>query len=251
MASPPWHKPALRFGDKAVALARFRSGAFLGKERSLRQGGSMGQWRDLRWGAVILLVCAGCMSGPLQDNPLLLRSSKNGTQDNPVFVPLGPQSYGYVFEKTLDVLNDYFEIAYSNRYEGRIETFPRIAPGLGQPWKGGSPDFYQRLLASFQSIRHRGVVLIKPAEDGGYFIEVKVLKELEDKAQPDRAISGMAAFRSDNTVDRQFEVVDATVFDSTWIPIGRDLKLEQVILCRLANFDRIPSPPVTPPPQAP
>ena len=45
--------------------------------------------------------------------------------------------------------------------------------------------------------------------------------------------AGAASFRSDNTVERQFEVIDPTVFEANWIPIGRDLKLEQVLLCRL------------------
>jgi hypothetical protein len=57
---------------------------------------------------------------------------------------------------------------------------PRIAPGLEQPWKPGSPDCAQRLLATFQTIRHRASVLITPAEDGGFFVDVKVLKELEE-----------------------------------------------------------------------
>ncbi len=38
-------------------------------------------------------------------------------------------------------------------------------------------------------------------------------------------------------VERQFEVVEQGNYEATWIPIGRDLKLEQVILDRLAHFD--------------
>src|SRR5262249_53293700 len=81
--------------------------------------------------------------------------------ENPLFVPLGPNSYGTVYEKVLDVVSEYFEISYANRYDGRIECFPRVAPGLEQPWRPGSPDLYQRLLATFQSIRHRCFVLIQ------------------------------------------------------------------------------------------
>ena len=82
---------------------------------------------------------------------------------------------------------------------GRIETFPRVAPGLGQIWKNGSPDLYQRLLATLQSMRYRAIVLITPARDGGFFVDVKVYRELEDVAQPLRAGSASAVFRSDNT----------------------------------------------------
>src|ERR1700736_1394749 len=75
-----------------------------------------------------LLLAGGCASGPLQENPLVVRpAAKADCSDNPVYVPLGPASYAAVFEKVLDVVSDSgFEIAYSNRYDGRIETFPSI-----------------------------------------------------------------------------------------------------------------------------
>lgn len=187
--------------------------------------------------AVLALHCGGCMSGPLVDNPGRVANVSAYADSNPVYIPLGPLAYGLVFEKSLDVVDDYFEIAYANRYDGRIESFPRIAPGVEQPWKPGSPDLAQRLLATFQTIRHRALLRITPADDGGFFVDVKVFKELEDLPRPIRATAGAASFRSDNTVERQFEVVDATVVDADWIPIGRDVKLEQAILHRLAAFD--------------
>ena len=149
--------------------------------------------------------------------------------ENPVYVPLGPDAYGTGFEKVIDVLNEYFEIAYSNRYDGRIETFPRIAPGYEQPWKPSTPSWYERLLATFQTIRHRAFVLIQLADDGGFFVQVIVYKELEDLPRPIRATAGAAAFRSDSTVDRQYEVIDPTVFERAWIPMGRDFLLEHAI----------------------
>jgi len=188
------------------------------------------------------------MTGPLHENPILVQPRKVQSQDNPVYLALGPQDYGAVFEKVLDVVDDYWEIAYSNRYDGRIETIPRVAPGLLQVWRPGSPDFYQRLLASLQSIRHRAIVLIKPAEDGGFFIDVKVYKELEDLPQPTQSLAGPATFQNASTVERQFEVIDAGVFESRWIPIGRDVKIEEVILCRLAHMDLPPPKPVALPP---
>jgi hypothetical protein len=62
------------------------------------------------------------------------------------------------------VLGDYgFEIRESNRYDGHIETIPRIAPGLGLFLKPGSPDLRDRLLATLQTYRHRVLVDIQPA----------------------------------------------------------------------------------------
>jgi hypothetical protein len=148
-----------------------------------------------------------------------------------------------VFEKVLDVLDDYFEIAYASRHSGIIETFPSISPGLGQFWKPGSPDLYQRTLATFQTMRHRAIVRITVAENHGYFIDVKVLQELEDLPNPSRYLGGRAQFGSQPTVERQYEVVEAGQYEGNWIPynregkIWRDPKLEQVILSRIAQFD--------------
>jgi hypothetical protein len=189
--------------------------------------------------ALAAFALAGCSTGPLQENPIILRPDQWVAQENPLFLPQGPQPevYDKIFQKALDVVDDFFEIAYMNRYEGRIETQPAVAPGIEQPWKPGSPDFSQRLLASFQSIRHRCILLISTADEGGYYIDVKVLKELEDLPSPMRATAGSASFNMVSTIERQFEVIEQPVYESNWIPIGRDYKLEQVILDRLAHCD--------------
>jgi hypothetical protein len=216
----------------------------------------MGRTRSTAWIAGATLWLVGCSTGPLQENPTILRPDQLIPQENPLYVPQGPQPevYDKIWQKVLDVVDDFWEIAYTNRYEGRIETQPSVAPGLEQPWKPGSPDFYQRLLAGFQSIRHRCIVLISTADDGGYFIDVKVLKELEDLPSPMRSTAGAATFRMNSTIERQFEVIEQPIYESNWIPIGRDVKLEQVILERLAhcNFNSLPNPETIygPPPAA-
>ena len=116
------------------------------------------------------------------------------------------------------------------------------------------PIFISALLADFQSIRHRCIVLITTAEEGGYYIDVKVLKELEDLPTPVRSTAGAASFRMNSTIERQFEVIEQNIYDSNWIPIGRDLKLEQVILERLGrcDFSSLPKPEtIYDPPAAP
>jgi hypothetical protein len=190
-----------------------------------------GKWKPLT--AAALLLACGCATGPLVDNPVLVRPEPGVNVENPLYVPLGPGSYGVVFEKVIDVIDNYFEISYANRYDGTILTFPRIAPGLEQPWKAGSPDFDQRFEATLQTLRHRAEVRIQPADDGGYFVQLTVYKELEDIPRPIRATAGSAAFRSDNTVERQYEVIDPTIFESTWIPRGRNTQMEQAILQQL------------------
>jgi hypothetical protein len=185
----------------------------------------------LAWLATVAIFSGGCVADPLVDIASFNHPELAVPVDNPVYLPLGPNSYGMVFEQVLTVVGEYAEIRYSNRYDGQILTFARISPGLEQFWKPGSPDFYQRLEATFQTIRHRGEVLIQAAEDGGYFVHVTVYKDLEDIPKPIRATAGTAAFRSDNTVERQFEVIDASVVPETnWIPLGRDVPMEQAIL---------------------
>jgi hypothetical protein len=184
--------------------------------------------------AVLLIGAAGCQStGPLLDPPPLLPIGGVAQhEENPFYVP--PVTYGKVFETALMVLNDYgFEVGYSNRYDGRLETVPRVAPGVFLLAKPGSPAMYDRVLATLQTYRHRITVLIQPAESGGYFVEVLARKELEDMPRPIRATVGVAIFRPYNDVDRQFEVVDPTFFEPGWIFRGRDVPLEQELIGRI------------------
>jgi hypothetical protein len=98
------------------------------------------------WAGSMLALGGGCASWPVLNNPSI---SPDGLPfgpaetavENPVYVPLGPVSYGKVFENVLSALFDTgFEIFESNRYAGQIETFPRVSPGLIMFFKAGSPD---------------------------------------------------------------------------------------------------------------
>jgi hypothetical protein len=180
----------------------------------------------------MLALGAGCLSGPLVEGPALVAAGVTSeVEPNPVFIPLGPDAYGKVFENVLQVLHDGgFEIQESNRYDGRIETIPRVAPGVGLFLKPGSPSLYERVLSTLQTYRHRISVNIQPADNGGFFVEVIARKELEDLPRPTRASAGAAIFRNDNNLERQYEVVDPAVFESTWLFRGRDTALEQKLI---------------------
>jgi hypothetical protein len=187
------------------------------------------------WTGLALSLMTGCATGPLFDDSLPMESGSFAVvEPNPVFVPHGPVSYRKVYDHALNVLADFgFDVWEANAYEGRIETFPRIAPGLLQCIKPGSPDSYERLLATFQTYRHRASILIQPAQTGGFFLHVTVYKELEDLPRPVRSTAGAAIFRTDNNVERQFTVIDPTIFEANWIPVGRDFQVEQVLLKKL------------------
>jgi hypothetical protein len=190
----------------------------------------------MAWICLSLTVLPGCATGPLLDNPVPIATGAEG-ETNPVYVPPGPISYRKVYEHAQEVLADFgFEIMESNVFEGKIETLPRIAPGILQPWKPGTPDGYQRVLSTFQTFRHRATVKIEPAQqNSGFFIHVTVYKELEDLPRPVRATAGAANFRVDNNVQRQFTVIDPTVYESNWIPRGYDLEIEQILLQRMKS----------------
>ncbi len=193
--------------------------------------------RRTLWAGLVLAM-TGCATGPLLDGPgLVVPGSDCTCLPNPLFVGHGRHSYGMVFEKTLQVIQESgFQIQETNRYDGRIETFPRTTPGVGQPLKFGSSVFYDRLLATFQSYRHRASVKIFPADnDAGFWIQLVVFRELEDLPRPIRSTTGAVIFRSDNNVDRQFEVIDPSILESNWIPKGRDEEVEQSILRKLRS----------------
>jgi hypothetical protein len=62
---------------------------------------------------------------------------------------------------------------------------------------------------------------------------VKVFREEEDLPKPTAARSGVASFQGDISIDPRNIVVNEGTPEGNWIPLGRDPKLEQVILQRL------------------
>src|SRR4029079_16633906 len=126
-------------------------------------------------------------SGPLLDNPTLIPAAvavPAGEVENPVLIHPAHDgvalTYPSVFDAVLDVVDDYFPIAYANRYEGRVLGAPTLAPGCEQPWRRGPPDLSERVLATFQASRYRCELRIQPADPSGYFVQVIVRKELKD-----------------------------------------------------------------------
>src|SRR5262245_55011397 len=154
--------------------------------------------RGLRVGSVAcILAIAGCATAPPLDNPVVVRPGY-GEVENPILVSPGMPSgttYQEVFEKTIDILDDYFELLPPDPYDGRIVSKPRIAPGYEQFWKRGNPDARGRLLATFQTIRQTATARIRAGERGGYLVEIVVERELEDLARPVQARIGNAIFQ--------------------------------------------------------
>jgi hypothetical protein len=192
----------------------------------------LGHFRTWRLALVATLMltsgCAGWLrgrSGPGERLPL----------ENPLLVP--PVDREFLWNQTVDAVDDYFRIEREERVrliggiltEGRIDTFPITGSSIFEPWRVDSTPGYEKWHATFQSIRRRAIVRVIPTE-GGYLLDVVVQKELEDLDKPEHATAGGATLRHDGTLVRQEGAPGRYSVTLGWIPIGRDMTLEQRIL---------------------
>ncbi|MEX2173609.1 MAG: hypothetical protein WD872_04555 [Pirellulaceae bacterium] len=180
------------------------------------------------WGCARLRMPAG---PDLSDGPQLI--------DNPLFVPALDREF--LWNQSVDAVDDYFRIEREERIrliggimtEGRIDTFPITGSTIFEPWRKDSTPGYEKLHATFQSIRRRATVRVIPAS-GGYLLDVLVQKELEDLDKPEHATAGGATLRHDGTLVRQEGSSGRYSVTLGWIPLGRDVTLEQRILSDLS-----------------
>jgi hypothetical protein len=147
-----------------------------------------------------------------------------------------------LWNQTVDSVDDYFRIEREDRVrviggvltEGRIDTFPTIGSTMLEPWRTDSTRGYEKLHATLQSIRRRATVRVIPTE-GGYLLDVTVQKELEDLDKPESATAGGSTLRHDGTLVRQEGAPGRYTVTLGWIPIGRDMRLEQRILADVSG----------------
>jgi hypothetical protein len=201
--------------------------------------------RRLVAACLLAILPAGCVSAWLSDDATYVPPGADAPCENPVLLyPNHPpgEAYAELFDRVLDAVDDYFPIAYANRYEGRVLGRPTIAPGFEQLWRPGSPDEYERTLATLQSYRYRCEVRIKEADPGGYFVLVTVRKELKDAPAPASVATAVPVFGDLGTVDRDvFLVADPTLTspledpNDRWIPKGREPAIECAIIQKLRN----------------
>src|SRR5262249_9348329 len=143
--------------------------------------------------------------------------------NNPVFVP--DQNPDLVFETVVDVIDNYFKVDREIPIrleggvlvEGLIETFPRSSSTLLEPWAPDVANFYERVEGTLQSIRRYALVRVLPAE-GGFQVDVIVVKELEDVLRPETGSASRAAnLRNDNSLRRYVDPVRGTQPTMGWI----------------------------------
>ena len=157
---------------------------------------------------------------------------------NPFIAPVTDGEF--VWNQVVDTLDDYFKIAREERVRavggvltaGRIDTYPTTGATLLEPWRRDSTPGFERLHSTLQSVRRRAVVHVVPVERG-FSIEVVVLKELEDLDRPEHASVAAPALRHDGSLVRTELAPARNPAVLGWIPLGRDLSLEQTILAQL------------------
>ena len=154
---------------------------------------------------------------------------------NPLAVPLLDR--WLVMEQISDELDNYFRIHREERIrmldgilsEGRIETHPKIGSTLLEPWRRDSLVGFERLHATLQTVRRYAKVRVVPAGDH-YQVDLQVFKELEDLPQPMGAGISGDILRHDSSLDIDQGRPQLVQANKGWIPLGRDLLLEQQIL---------------------
>ena len=143
--------------------------------------------------AVVLSAASGCvMHDPV---PMWPGSLGMVVYDNPALVPVA--DHELVWETVVDVIDDDFQVDREvpvRQYgdvltEGRLDTFPLVGSTILEPWLDDAVNVHEKIEGTLQSIRRQAVVRVIPAQ-GGHWIEVVVLKELEDTAQPLMASAG-------------------------------------------------------------
>ena len=170
------------------------------------------------------------------------------TQQNPLLVAGVDKEV--LWNALVDVVDDYFKVDKEERVrqvgdvqtEGRLDTLPRPASTILEPWERDGVTPQEKWEATLQSIRKYATVRVVPA-DGGYLVDVAVFKELEDLPKPDVGFISRTdqLLRNDDSVHRLSTPVGGEEPTIGWIPQGRDVALEQQILHDLA--ERISNPP--------
>jgi hypothetical protein len=187
--------------------------------------------------AIFLLpVFIGCISDvrlPYRPVPVAF--------DNPVSIPIA--NYQLVWDGVEQIVKDNFRIDRDDPvrligntlYPGRIDTFPMPGATILEPWYHDSANDYERLESTLQSIRRYAVVKVIPAQNGGFWVDVAVFKELENLRQPEHSTAGSATFRNDASLSPRIKPDQVLSINQKWIPQGRDTAAEQRIIGQILD----------------
>lgn len=180
--------------------------------------------------------------GPISDDfGLPTEPSPGGDIPNPLFVRVANPDAAW--EEIARVTSRYFPIAREDRVaqaggmltEGRLESRWQVGSTIFEPWRRDSAGPFNRWQSTLQTIRRRAVVRVIPAA-GGYELQVRVDKQLEDLNRPERATAGAASIATNQGLPSdRVTPIDRIRDSGVWIDIGRDVAMEQRMLARLRD----------------
>ncbi|MGI9516738.1 MAG: hypothetical protein ACR2NP_06830 [Pirellulaceae bacterium] len=188
--------------------------------------------------ALLLASCTSCRHVSLGGWKPVAQGLAPNAIPNPLAVPMVPREF--VMDEVSDEIDDYFRILREQRIrltdniitEGWIDTEPRVGATILEPWRFDSTPGFERAHASLQTVRRWARVRVIPRGDQ-YLIDVAVYKELEDLDEPQHSTVTTGDLRHDNSLDIDRYDAQLTVPNRGWIPMGRDISLEQTILARI------------------
>jgi hypothetical protein len=183
-----------------------------------------------------LILCAAGCHFPWKSGIAVQHPGHEPPLPNPLFVPVRDPEVLWI--QLLDVLDNDFKVQREERVrvvgdlilEGRIETFPTDGSTILEPWRKDSTHGFEKWHATLQSLRRRAAVRVIPA-DGGFLVDLVVQKELEALNQPEHSTVERTPVRDDGPrTGRLEETQEVAAITSGWIPLGRDVSLEQRLL---------------------
>ena len=186
-----------------------------------------------------LLAITGCMIPAHDDVQNSDYPQPTGVEiSNPMLVPANDREF--TWNTIVDTIDDYFDIAHEQRVqligevltEGTIITQMQPGATVFEQWRNDSTSGFERWQSTFQSIRRKAIVRVSPGIEH-YRVHVEVYKELEDLDRPERSAVGRQLRRHDGSLIGTTEFSPFGPRHLGWIPIGRDVSLEQTILADL------------------
>ena len=157
---------------------------------------------------------------------------------NPVFVPVPDPEV--LHNALVDVVDDHFRIEREERVRvvdntltmGVIVSWFEMSSTIAEPWRSDTVSFYDKLESTFQTYRRKAEVYMVPTQ-GGFNVEIRVFKDLEDVPKPQNATAGSAMLRNEVSQINVRIPVTQQVTVTGWIPQGRDPNLEQKMISQL------------------
>jgi hypothetical protein len=194
---------------------------------------------------IILPLAGGCSAYRSFDTREFSWQLNAPKSNNPIFVEA--YDHDFLWTVLVDVVDSHFEIErempvrlYNNILtEGRLDTKPKIGASITEFWHADSVGLSERIDSTFQTIRRRVEVHVIP-ETGGYLIDVKVYKELEDNKNPLKSNSS-ANLRFEDEVDSFAKQIDVDLGSGNWFIVERDTAMENRLLLEIVYRLKHPS----------